>query len=116
MDREKLAELVICFTEAFNREDLDGVMSNYSDEAVFLPPNAPAVLGKEASRYGCGASAEQERTIQVHETRRNSMIQFVSHVFPTSGEYVCSQRADVGVMCDQVYRVRIGFPLSVSSE
>lgn len=35
MDREKLAELVTQFTEAFNREDLDSVMSFMAEDAVY---------------------------------------------------------------------------------
>ncbi len=35
MEREKLADLVIRFTEAFNRNDLDGVMSFMADDAVY---------------------------------------------------------------------------------
>src|SRR5215471_2247726 len=43
------------------------------------------------------------------------MVQFVSHVLPASDELACSQRADVGVMCDQMNRTSIGLPLSVMS-
>ena len=53
--------------------------------------------------------------ISVQEIRRNSVTQFVSHVFPPSGEKACSQRADEAVMCDHVTRTRIVFPRSVSS-
>ena len=35
MERGELAELVIQFTEAFNREDLDGVMSFLAEDAVY---------------------------------------------------------------------------------
>jgi uncharacterized protein (TIGR02246 family) len=35
MEREKLADLVVKFTEAFNRDDLDGVMSFMADDAVY---------------------------------------------------------------------------------
>ncbi|PYN88911.1 MAG: hypothetical protein DMD87_06920 [Candidatus Rokuibacteriota bacterium] len=35
MEREKLAELVVKFTEAFNRDDLEGVMSFMADDAVY---------------------------------------------------------------------------------
>ena len=35
MEREKLADLVIRFTEAFNRNDLDGVMSFMAEDAVY---------------------------------------------------------------------------------
>jgi len=35
MEREKLADLVVKFTEAFNRDDLDGVMSFMADDAIY---------------------------------------------------------------------------------
>ena len=35
MERAKLAELVVQFTEAFNRADLDGVMSFMADDAIY---------------------------------------------------------------------------------
>jgi ketosteroid isomerase-like protein len=35
MERGELAELVVQFTEAFNREDLDGVMSFIAEDAVY---------------------------------------------------------------------------------
>jgi len=35
MEREKLENLVIQFTEAFNRNDLDGVMSFMADDAIY---------------------------------------------------------------------------------
>jgi uncharacterized protein (TIGR02246 family) len=35
MERAKLAELVVRFTEAFNRADLDGVMSFMAEDAVY---------------------------------------------------------------------------------
>src|SRR5262252_3299984 len=35
MEREKLADLVVRFTQAFNRDDLDGVMSFMADDAVY---------------------------------------------------------------------------------
>ena len=35
MQREQLAALVIRFTEAFNRNDLDGVMSFMADDAIY---------------------------------------------------------------------------------
>jgi ketosteroid isomerase-like protein len=35
MERTKLAELVVQFTEAFNRADLDGVMSFMADDAIY---------------------------------------------------------------------------------
>jgi len=35
MERAKLADLVVQFTEAFNRNDLDGVMSFMAEDAVY---------------------------------------------------------------------------------
>ncbi|MBA7555604.1 hypothetical protein ES705_48275 [subsurface metagenome] len=38
------------FDEALNAGDLDGLMSCFTDEAVRMPPNMPALVGKEAIR------------------------------------------------------------------
>ena len=50
MDREKLADLVIRFTEAFNREDLDGVMSFMAEDAVYDEFNGTVNRGARAIR------------------------------------------------------------------
>ena len=50
MDREKLAELVIDFTDAFNRDDLDGVMSFMADDAVYDEFNGTVNRGAAAIR------------------------------------------------------------------
>lgn len=36
--------------ESFNNENADGLASLYADDAVMLPPNAPAVFGRDAIR------------------------------------------------------------------
>lgn len=51
----------------------------------------------------------------VRHARVNSMIQLDSQVWPPSAENSCSQRADVGVMSDQMKWARIGLPSCVSS-
>jgi hypothetical protein len=48
-------------------------------------------------------------------TFRKSVVQFVSQVFPPSGENACSQWADVAVIFDQMNRTLTGFPRNVSS-
>jgi uncharacterized protein (TIGR02246 family) len=35
MEREQLADLVVRFTEAFNKNDLDGVMSFMAEDAIY---------------------------------------------------------------------------------
>lgn len=50
MDREKLAQLVIDFTDAFNRDDLDGVMSFMADDAVYDEFNGTVNRGTPAIR------------------------------------------------------------------
>ena len=50
MERETLAELVIRFTEAFNREDLDGVMSFMAEDAVYDEFNGTVNRGAAAIR------------------------------------------------------------------
>src|SRR5438128_2411973 len=49
-DRAKLEDLVIRFTDAFNRDDLDGVMSFMADEAVYEEFNGTINQGAAAIR------------------------------------------------------------------
>ena len=50
MDREKLAKLVIDFTDAFNRDDLDAVMAYFADDAVYDEFNGTRSRGTAAIR------------------------------------------------------------------
>jgi ketosteroid isomerase-like protein len=50
MEREKLEELVVQFTAAFNREDLDGVMSFMAEDAVYDEFNGTLNRGMAAIR------------------------------------------------------------------
>ena len=49
-DRAKLADLVLRFTDAFNRDDLDGVMSFMADDAVYEEFNGTISRGAAAIR------------------------------------------------------------------
>lgn len=46
----ELSELVLSFTNAFNREDLDGVMAFMADDAVYDQFNGTRAEGKAAIR------------------------------------------------------------------
>ncbi len=48
--RAALEKLVIDFTEAFNREDIDEVMSYFADDAVYDEFNGTCNVGKTAIR------------------------------------------------------------------
>jgi ketosteroid isomerase-like protein len=50
MKRAELENLVVRFTEAFNQDDLDGVMSFMADDAVYDEFNGTVSRGKEAIR------------------------------------------------------------------
>lgn len=50
MTRAQLAALVLRFTEAFNRDDLDGVMAFMADDAVYDEFNGTINHGTEAIR------------------------------------------------------------------
>ena len=50
MDREKLAKLVVDFTDAFNRDDLDGVMSFMAADAIYDEFNGTVNRGAAAIR------------------------------------------------------------------
>ena len=48
MDRATLEDLVIRFTDAFNRNDLDGVMAFMADDAVYEEFTGAITQGREA--------------------------------------------------------------------
>lgn len=50
MDRAKLEDVVIRFTEAFNRNDLDGVMAFMADDAVYEEFTGAIRRGRDAIR------------------------------------------------------------------
>jgi len=50
MDRAQLEELVIRFTEAFNRNDLDAVMASLAEDAVYEEFTGTITRGREAIR------------------------------------------------------------------
>jgi ketosteroid isomerase-like protein len=50
LSRAELEDLVVRFTDAFNREDLDGVMALMTDDAVYDEFNGKRSVGKAAIR------------------------------------------------------------------
>ena len=50
MARAELEELVLRFTDAFNRDDLDAVMAFFADDATYDEFNGRQSRGREASR------------------------------------------------------------------
>ena len=49
-ERERLADLVVRFTDAFNRDDLDGVMSFVAEDALYDEFNGTVNRGRAAIR------------------------------------------------------------------
>lgn len=49
-DRRHLEDLVVRFTDAFNRDDLDEVMSFFADDAIYDEFNGTRHQGREAIR------------------------------------------------------------------
>ena len=50
MDRNQLEDLVVSFTDSFNRDDLDGVMSFMAEDAIYDEFNGRQHRGKDAIR------------------------------------------------------------------
>ena len=50
VERSRLGDLVLRFTDAFNREDLDGVMSFMAEDAIYDEFNGRRHRGKAAIR------------------------------------------------------------------
>lgn len=47
-DAAKIRQRTQDYTQAFNAKDLQKVLTFYSGETVFMPPNAPTVRGRDA--------------------------------------------------------------------
>ena len=50
MERKQLEDLVVRFTEAFNRDDLDGVMAFMAEDAIYDEFNGRRSCGRQAIR------------------------------------------------------------------
>jgi len=61
------------FDEALNASDLDGLMSCFTEDAVRMPPNTPALVGKEAIRNMFQSSFEHYTT-EVHNTSEEVIV------------------------------------------
>jgi ketosteroid isomerase-like protein len=46
-DGDALRKVDADFVKAFNAKDLDKILTMYSDNSVFMPPNAPSLKGRE---------------------------------------------------------------------
>lgn len=49
-DERTIRDLDAAWSQALQNKDLDKLMSNYAEDASFLPPDAPIVQGKEKIR------------------------------------------------------------------
>jgi uncharacterized protein (TIGR02246 family) len=49
-DIEAIRNLMNESTRAFNEDDFEGAMSKIADDAIWMPPNEPVIVGKEAIR------------------------------------------------------------------
>lgn len=72
-------------TESIGQEltegDLEGVLSLYADDAILMPPNQPAIEGKEAFRLWQTAAFE----------RSNSEMSIISEEIIVSGDWAFSR-------------------------
>ena len=61
------------FDAALNASDLDGLMSCFTEDAVRMPPNTPALVGKEAIR-NMFQSRFEHYTTEVHNTSEEVIV------------------------------------------
>jgi uncharacterized protein (TIGR02246 family) len=54
-DRDAIRATADRFAELVLKQDFDGVVRLYTDDAVFMPPHQPAVRGRKALREWLGA-------------------------------------------------------------
>ncbi len=58
-DVEAINQLPATYAAALNAGDLDGIMAGFTDDAVRMPPNASAIIGKESIRSLLQTNLEQ---------------------------------------------------------
>ena len=58
-DVEAINQMAANYAAAENAGDLDGIMAVFTDDAVRMPPNAPAIIGKESIRSLMQTNLEQ---------------------------------------------------------
>ena len=58
-------------TAAFNAKDLDKVVGLYSDEAVFMPPNAPLLRGRDPVKDFYGRIVARGATLKMEPDEVN---------------------------------------------
>ncbi|MEE8349277.1 MAG: SgcJ/EcaC family oxidoreductase [Acidobacteriota bacterium] len=64
-DVEAINQLPANYAAAENAGDLDGVVAVFTDDAIRMPPNAPALIGKESIRSWMQATFD-ENTHQLY--------------------------------------------------
>ncbi len=58
-DVEAINQLPATFAAALNAGDLDGILAGFTDDVVRMPPNEPAIIGKESLRSRMQANLDQ---------------------------------------------------------
>ncbi len=51
-DAVNIEMLLKTYETALNANDIEGILALYGSDPVFMPPNAPALVGREAVRAG----------------------------------------------------------------
>jgi ketosteroid isomerase-like protein len=65
----RLNELATAFAAAFNQKDAAGITAFYTDDAVLMPPNLPAVKGRaNIEAYYRNGFAQSSGTLQLKPT------------------------------------------------
>ena len=65
----RLNELATAFAAAFNQKDAPGITAFYTDDAVLMPPNLPAVKGRtNIESYYRSGFAQSSGTLQLKPT------------------------------------------------
>lgn len=93
LDYDALTKLTLDFTEAFNRNDLDGVMSHFAEDAVYDQFDGSAAHGLAAIREAFkpqfdgafGRMAFVQEDIFVDAAARKSMISWTCTLETTRG-------------------------------
>ena len=91
-DIQAIKDVVAGWSAAFNAADVDKILSYYTDEVVRIPPNEPALVGKEAirSKY---QQAFDEYTAEGKDVVENVEVSVDLAVANTTYKYVVTSKS-----------------------
>jgi uncharacterized protein (TIGR02246 family) len=92
-DLDAIESVTAAWSEAFDARDWDGLAATYTEDALLLPPNSPAVEGREAIKaFFAGFPTVDSLDLEIVEIDGRGDLAYVRGVYrmtiPSEGEAI----------------------------